>query len=77
MKLYKSTTAGVYLSERQNAAFRVTRMIVPTNGKYVITRRDPELCHGVVIYFNWDVVAYVQTLKEAMQFIDNCYNPHG
>jgi len=79
VKLYKSTFAGVYLSARQshNAAFRVSRMIVPTNGKYVITKRNPELCKGVVIYFNWDVVAYVQTLKEAGDYIDNCYDPHG
>ena len=77
MRLYKSTTAGVYLSARQSydAGFRVSRMIVPTNGKYVITKRDPELCHGVVIYYNWDVVAYAQTLKEAGDYIGNYYSP--
>lgn len=79
MRLYKSTTAGVYFSARtpSKALFRVNRNITSTSRKYTIAKCRPELCRGVVLYFDWDVVLYVDTLKEAAEFIDNYYDPHG
>jgi hypothetical protein len=79
MKLHKSTTAGVYFSARQShdADFRVSRNIQDTSRKYVVAKRRPELCRGVVLYFHWDVVLYTDTLKEAAEIIDNYYDPHG
>ena len=79
MRLYKSTTAGVYFSARQShdAGFRINRNMQTNSRKYVVAKRRPELCKGVVIYFHWDVVLYADTLKEAAEFIDNYYDPHG
>jgi hypothetical protein len=77
MRLYKSTTAGVYFSARQShdAGFRVNRNIQSTSRKYVIAKRRPELCRGVVLYFDWEVVAEAHTLKEAGDYIHGYLNP--
>ena len=77
MKLYKSTTAGVYFSAPtpSKALFRVNRNITSTSRKYIIAKCRPELCRGVVLYFDWDVVAEAHTLKEAGDYIHGYYNP--